>query len=665
MGKIDQKLNDKISLVSNFSVVNTDYRQAVYSSADGGGGIPFTTMVIPPTQDIKDAAGNYTAFTGVSWGATNPVGISNELYNPSNSIRLIGNVALNYEILTGLKLRMSAGIDGSYNKTDYYAPSIISIGQPGGKAYKNYSNDATFIQEDMLTYNKSFQNHNIEALGGFTFLSAKAENLNSGTAGIFITDIYKNNNLNASTTKALPSTGYSDNKMISYLGRLNYNYSGKYFLTLTGRYDGSSKFGKNNKFAFFPSGAIAWKVSHESFMENFKTISNLKLRATYGTSGSQAISSYATLERLSNNSAIFNSAINTGFIQSTLANPGLKWETTGQLDLGIDLGVFNERIQLTADYYNKKTTDLLLNVTLPSSTGFGTVLQNVGAVQNRGYETQLITRNFTGEFKWTSKLTISHNRTKLLDLGKDAIGNPITYKEVGTGGNWFPMILGNSMSQLFGYKVIGIYQTDAEAVANGEPGKKAGEYKFWDRDGNKIVDGNDRFTLTNLEPKFTYGFDNTFEYKNFDLSLLFVGSYGNDIVNEFRKYNITMNGKWAPTREAFDKRWKGPGTGNDFDKPSMNSGTSIRDYANSLWVENGNYLRLRDITIGYTFLPRILQSIKISSLRVYVSAQNFLTLTKYSGYDVEASWSAASINGWDRGVYPSSKSLTGGLSVNF
>ena len=665
IGKIDQKLNEKLNLTTNVTFSNTNYRQAVYTSADGGGGIPFTTMVMPPTQNVKDENGNYTVFTGVSWGATNPVGISTELYNPSVNSRLIGNVALNYKILKELTLKVSAGVDGSYNKTDYYAPSSLSIGQPGGRAYKNYSNELSIINEETLTYKKKFGGHNIVALGGFSFQSYSSEYLNSGTARTFITDIFQNNNLSAASTKAQPGTGLVDFKLISYLGRLNYDFQGKYLLTLTGRYDGSSKFGKNNKFAFFPSGAFAWRVSQESFMQGITSISNLKLRASYGFSGNQAISAYATLPRLTNTSVTFNNEIYTGFVQSSLSNSNLKWETTGQLDIGIDLGAFDERVQLTADYYDKKTTDLLLNVNLPTSSGFSTVIQNVGEVGNRGFEVQLTTHNLVGGFKWTSGLTFSHNRTKILDLGNDAQGNPITYKEVGAGGNWFPMFLGNSMQQLYGYKVIGIYQSDEEAAANGEPGKKAGDYKFWNRDGNEVVNGDDRMVLTHLEPKFTFGFNNTFNYKNFDLSLLFVGSYGNDIVNEFRKYNITMNGKWTPTKEAFDNRWKGPGTGNAMDKPSIKSGSTIRDYANSLWVESGNYIRLRDVTLGYTFPDHVLKMARISSLRLYVSAQNFLTFTKYSGYDVEAAWSATTINGWDRGVYPSSKSVTFGLSINF
>jgi len=266
---------------------------------------------------------------------------------------------------------------------------------------------------------------------------------------------------------------------------------------------------------------------------------------------------------------------------------------------------------------------------------------------------------------WTSTFNFTSNKTRLVDLGKDALGNPIKYKEVGTGGNWFPMLIGNSMQQLYGYKVVGIYQTDAEAVSNGEPTKKAGNYKFQDTDGNGVVDGNDRMILSRFEPKFTFGFGNSISYRNFNLSFLFVGSYGNDIANEFRKYNITLNGKWAPTREAYNNRWQESKGANMFDKPSANSGNDIRDYANSLWVEDGSYIRLRDITLAYDFPSKVTNALKISSLQLYISAQNLFTITNYSGYDPEAGWQAATINGWDRGNYPATKAVTGGVRINF
>ncbi len=664
---VDQKISSKIDLATSLSIQNSKYNQAVYTGADGGGGIPFTTMVMPATQGIYNEDGTYTRFTGVSWGQTNPVGISKETYNENNATRIIGNARLNIEILEGLSLRLSAGIDQNNSKTDSYLPSTITTGQTSqgnGKASKNYSSSLAFLNENVLSYNRKIGEHTFDVVAGFTYQYNKGDNLNSGTATGFISDIYQNNNLGAAEIKAQPSTGYWDSKLISYLGRINYNYLSKYYLTLTGRYDGSSKFGENNKYAFFPSGALAWRVSEEAFMKEIEAISNLKLRVSYGTSGNQAISSYQTLARLNNVNLTFDGQNNTGFVQGSLENKDLKWETTSQFDVGFDLNLFNDRISLTADYYQKKTTDLLMPVKLPTSSGFTSVIQNVGSIRNRGWEFQISTLNIDKAFKWSSVLTLSQNKTKVLDLGKDVDGNPITYLESGSGGNWFPIMLGESMRQLYGQTVVGIYQTDDEAIQNGEPTKKAGDYKFKNFDGQGNVDDSDKRILTNLEPKLTFGFNNTFTYKNFDLSILLVGTLGNDVVNEFRKYNLTVNGNWMPTKEAFNNRWQGSGTGNKIDRPSKNSGTSIRDYANSLWVEDGSYLRVRDITLGYKFPSKNLGF--VSSLYVYISGQNLFTITNYSGYDPEAVWSSnTAINGWDRGVYPSTKSFIGGLKVTF
>lgn len=477
-GNLDQKISERLNMSTSLSLQHSRYFQLNNGNADYGG-IPFQTMVMPPTQGVYDANGNYTVFTGVTWGQTNPVGMSQTLWNPDNSLRLIGNTAITYEIIDGLKLRASAGVDNTWGRQDYYVPPTNTFGQPGGAAYANYNNSLTFVNENTLSYLKKFGLHTIDAVTGITYQSTVSKNLNSGTATNFISTIYQNNNIQSASTRAQPSTGYSNNKLVSYIGRINYNYAGKYFATVTGRYDGSSVFGEDNKFAFFPSGALAWRISEEPFLKDNRDISNLKVRTSYGVSGNQAIKPYQTLAQLNNVNVVLNNQLSTGYVLGSLPNSGLKWESTAQFDLGVDLGVLNDRVQLTADYYNKKTTNLLLPVNLPGSSGFGQVLQNVGSVQNRGYEFQLTSRNITGrDFSWTSVLTISHNATKVLDLGKDAGGKPVTYKEFGTGGNWFPLIVGQSMMQLYGYKVTGVYQTDQEAIDNGEPQKHAGDYKF-------------------------------------------------------------------------------------------------------------------------------------------------------------------------------------------
>ncbi|WP_245222036.1 TonB-dependent receptor [Pedobacter kyungheensis] len=662
---LDQKLTKKLSLNTTFSLQNSTYTQAVYGGADGGGGIPWTTMVLPPTQGVYDEKGNYTKFTGVSYGETNPVGISNELYNPSTNLRILGRTNAIYDIIDGLKLTASAGIDAGFDKSDYYAPSNISIGQPGGRASKSYGNSRTFTTENYLNYVKSFDKHNLDVTAGISYQTTKSQNLSSGTGTGFISDIFLNNNLGAAVTPARPGTGFNDSKLISYLGRLNYNYGGKYYLTLTGRYDGSSKFAENKKFAFFPSAAAFWRISEEQFMKSIPAISNLKIKASYGHSGNQAIANYQTLARISNTTVVFNNQDYTAYFQGGLPYNNLKWETTKQLDLGLELGLFAERLQFTFDYYNKKTVDLLLNVDLPTSSGFGSVLQNIGEVQNRGLEFQLTTLNTNGVVKWSSTLTVQRNVNKVLSLGSTPQGQQVTYKEIGAGGNWFPTIVGLPTGQLYGYVVDGIYNTNAEAIANGEPNKRAGDYKFSDLDGNKIIDGNDRKILTHMQPKFTFGFNNNLSYKNWNLSLLFVGSYGNDIVNEFSKYRNSLNGQWAPSQTAFDNRWTGPNAGATIDKPSVNSAASLRDFANSTWVSPGSYIKLRDITLGYNISAPLLEKFKISSINIFISAQNYVTFTKYDGYDPEVAWSATTVNGWDRGNYPSMKSLTAGIKCNF
>ncbi|WP_316814681.1 TonB-dependent receptor [Pedobacter nyackensis] len=662
---LEHKLNEKLRFVANLSVVQDRYLRANYQGADFGG-VPFQTMVMPATQGVYDANGKYTVFTGVSWGQTNPVGVAKEQYNPSNTLRILGNAAFTYEIIKGLNFKTSASVDANSNKADVYNPPSITFGQPAGNASKTYGNTSSFVNENTLNYNHTFGDHHFDALAGITYQFDKSEGLYSGLARGFVTNDYQNNNIQAATVKGQPETSYGDRNLISYLGRLNYNYKGKYFATFTSRYDGSSVFGENNKFGFFPSGALAWKISEEDFLKNNATVSDLKIRASYGASGNQAIEPYQTLARVGSVNPIFDNKPILGYVLGTLPNKDLKWETTTEFDLGFDLGLLNNRIQFTADYYRKETKDLLLNVTLPPSSGFSSVLQNVGSVQNRGFEFQLSSKNIEGEdFKWSSVLTFSHNKNKVVDLGKAANGNPISYKEVGAGGNWFPMIIGRPMFSFYGQTVTGVYQNDEEAIANGEVQKRAGEYRFLDYNQDGVVDDSDKHVLANLTPKFTFGFNNTFSYKNFDLSLLFVGSFGNDIVNEFRKYNLALNGLWTTSQEAFNERWKGPGTSNTGDKPSKNSMQYTRDYANSLWVENGSYLKLRDITLGYTFAPKLLKSLKISSVYVFASAQNYFTLTNYSGYDPEVSWSSSSVNGWDRGNYPSTKSITTGVKVNF
>lgn len=370
----DQKITDKISL--NASVAYSYGTQnTANSNADGYGAIAYTAMVMPPIQEIKDEYGNYTVFSGTPWGGTNPVGMA-ELYKNQNiNSRLLANLSLSWDIIEGLNFRVNAGAEVVASESDRYIPIGLSAGgQLDGDASKSKSNYYTLINENILTYNKTFNDiHALNVMGGITFQSYEYNSL-SGSGTGFLRDVYETNNLGVAMTPGIPSSGYSDYRMASFLGRVNYGLMDRYLLTVTARYDGSSKFSKNHKFAFFPSAALAWRVSEEGFMKDMEWWSNFKVRTSVGQTGNQSISPYQTFARLGTSSPVFGNGKVIGFGLSSIANDDLKWETTTQTDLGIDLGFLDNRINFAFDYYWKQTRDLLYSATLPPSSGFSSML---------------------------------------------------------------------------------------------------------------------------------------------------------------------------------------------------------------------------------------------------------------------------------------------------
>lgn len=422
----DQKITDKISL--NASVAYSYGTQnTANSNADGYGAIAYTAMVMPPIQEIKDEYGNYTVFSGTPWGGTNPVGMA-ELYKNQNiNSRLLANLSLSWDIIEGLNFRVNAGAEVVASESDRYIPIGLSAGgQLDGDASKSKSNYYTLINENILTYNKTFNDiHALNVMGGITFQSYEYNSL-SGSGTGFLRDVYETNNLGVAMTPGIPSSGYSDYRMASFLGRVNYGLMDRYLLTVTARYDGSSKFSKNHKFAFFPSAALAWRVSEEGFMKDMEWWSNFKVRTSVGQTGNQSISPYQTFARLGTSSPVFGNGKVIGFGLSSIANDDLKWETTTQTDLGIDLGFLDNRINFAFDYYWKQTRDLLYSATLPPSSGFSSMLRNIGRIDNKGFEISINTVNMKGKVNWTTSLNISSNKSIVKDLGTDVYGNKIT-----------------------------------------------------------------------------------------------------------------------------------------------------------------------------------------------------------------------------------------------
>ncbi len=663
----DQKLARNLSLNASIAY-SYGTQNTANSNADGWGAIAYTAMVMAPIQEIRDADGKYTNFSGTPWGGTNPVGMAELYKNKTVNSRLLANMSLIYEIIDGLTFRVNAGAEVNAGSSDRYIPIGLSAGgKLDGDASKSKSNYYTIINENILTYDKRFdKNHALNLMGGVTFQTYQYNDLGGSGTG-FLRDVYETNNLGVASTPGTPSSGYSDYRMASFLGRANYNLMERYLLTVTARYDGSSKFSKNHKFAFFPSAALAWRLSEENFMKDIDWLSNLKLRASIGQTGNQSISPYQTFARLGTSGPIFGDGKDIGFRLSSMANDDLKWETTTQTDIGVDFGFFSNRLNIGFDYYWKQTRDLLYNATLPPSSGYSSMLRNLGRIDNKGFEISINTINMKGKVNWTTNLNITSNRSIVKDLGSDVYGNKIQRIDAPIGGgNWFPLFVGKAPFQLYGYEIEGIYQTDEEARLNGEATKKAGDYRYKDTDGKAGITTGDKTIIANTQPKFTFGLTNIVNWNNFELSFLLIGSVGGDIVNEFNKSITNIGGTWNIRKDVWENHWTPKNPNAKYARASA----ATKDYLafgdpNSVWVENGSYLRFKDIKLAYTLPSQWFAGSRKPNISVYLSGQNLITITSYSHYDPEASWTSSAVNGWDRGVYPSAKSFTLGLQVKF
>ena len=663
----DQKLARNLSLNASIAY-SYGTQNTANSNADGWGAIAYTAMVMAPIQEIRDADGKYTNFSGTPWGGTNPVGMAELYKNKTVNSRLLANMSLIYEIIDGLTFRVNAGAEVNAGSSDRYIPIGLSAGgKLDGDASKSKSNYYTIINENILTYDKRFnKNHALNLMGGVTFQTYQYNDLGGSGTG-FLRDVYETNNLGVASTPGTPSSGYSDYRMASFLGRANYNRMERYLLTVTARYDGSSKFSKNHKFAFFPSAALAWRLSEENFMQDIDWLSNLKLRASIGQTGNQSISPYQTFARLGTSGPIFGDGKDIGFGLSSMANDDLKWETTTQTDIGVDFGFFSNRLNIGFDYYWKQTRDLLYNATLPPSSGYSSMLRNLGRIDNKGFEISINTINMKGKVNWTTNLNITSNRSIVKDLGSDVYGNKIQRIDAPIGGgNWFPLFVGKAPFQLYGYEIEGIYQTDEEARLNGEATKKAGDYRYKDTDGKAGITTGDKTIIANTQPKFTFGLTNIINWNNFELSFLLIGSVGGDIVNEFNKSITNIGGTWNIRKDVWENHWTPENPNAKYARASV----ATKDYLafgdpSSVWVENGSYLRFKDIKLAYTLPSQWFAGSRKPNISVYLSGQNLITITSYSHYDPEASWTSSAVNGWDRGVYPSAKSFTLGLQVKF
>lgn len=660
----EKQATSRLSLGANLSIANTNANQALSSTGGGEGtqGVIVSALDFNPILKPRNADGTYVLENDRGIPIGNPVATALELTNKSATTRFLGNVFAAYKIIDGLEFRTSIGADITSTGEKYYAPRTILAGSAAqGIGRVSTSNGTSWLNENTLTFNKTFGRHAITALAGFS-AQKYTRNLLTSSASGFVNDLLGADNLESGAIIRTPVTNTNDWSLISYIGRINYGFNDKYLLTLTGRADGSSKFGNNNKYGFFPSGSVAWKLSEEEFIKDINAINELKLRLSYGRIGNQEINSYQSLAGLTGASYIIGDKVVKGFAPNNIPNPNLKWETTTQTDLGVDLGLFRNRLNLTFDAYYKKTTDMLLNINVPWSTGFASALQNIGSIENKGIELGIQAVVLDKDLKWNINFNVAANKNKVLDLG------PVSQILTGEINGYLkisdPVVIvpGQPLNSFYGYVSDGIFQTGDDIAGGAQKTAVPGDRKYKDLNGDGVLDAKDRTFIGNAQPKFFGGFTNDFSYKGFDLSASFNYVVGNKILNSTRADLDLPTGQKNSSARVKD-RWTPTNPSNTIPRATLNRAFLFSDAQ----IEDGSFLRLGSLSLGYNFPSSWVSKAGISNAKLYVSAQNLFVITKYTGFDPETNQSGQNniLRGIDSDSYPNSRSFLVGVNLSF
>lgn len=676
---LDQNLSARLRTGFS-SQVSYDYQNAPTVNTSGGGTTPsvlWDAVRFNPILPVKDSTGNYTYQNGPSPLASiigNPIAYANQAQDGIYNFRSFINTYGEIDIIKGLRFKTSFGVDYRNRGEKKFVPTTLYVAAAnGGSASQSTQQLYNWLNENTLTFDKVFGGiHAVNVVAGFTFQHWYDKSSSAGITNLSTNNVGADNlGVGIATT---PSSNYSDNVLASYFARANYRLMDKYLFTFTMRADGSSRFGANNKWGYFPSGAFAWRVSDEKFMSHVKQISDFKLRTSYGVTGNQEIGSYLSEGQYTSNAYSMGATPSpvVGIAPSNIANPNLKWESTASFDIGMDLGFWNNRVIFTGDYYHKKTSNLLLNESIPVTAGVSSILKNAGSVQNKGYELSLSTRNIeTGKFRWTTTINYSQNFNKVLNLG--------TNKQIYVGNlssSVFPsapfkssiLQVGQPIGSFYGYLFQGIWQSQADILHSGtKQAVKPGDPIYKDLNGDSILNGSDRTILGHALPKFTYGMTNNFSYGRINLMVFLQGVYGNNIFNE-NLYEI-QNGSYAFNKVSYvlTDSWTGPGTSNTNARITsvLRRSTGITSDV----IENGSYLRIKTVTLSYNLpLPKLTTVFK--NAVIYFTAQNLVTITKYSGYDPEVnSFDTTNANslslGTDYNAYPNYRSYLAGIKLGF
>lgn len=655
---ITSDINDKLSVRLNITAAKRVRKNIELGTAAAASAVS-QALAWSPTVDLIDpATGIYTKKDGLTSIGPNPMALLTNQKNITNNAVLNAIGGIKYEFVPGLTLDISGAVD--YNE-DVYSNFIGGLVRDNGQAsaQRQLVDYVSLLNTNILAYEKKFGQHSINLTAVFEQSKFSDEGF-SGTANDLTTEMYEDYALNLGTAGI--SSIYHNSALRSLLGRAVYSFKDRYNVTLSMRRDGSSKFQGDNKWSTFPSIGLAWRASEEPFIKKMDLFDNLKIRASWGKTGNQSISAYATLPTFSYGTFTFDRGNNYPIMRyDQTANPNLKWETTTQTNAGFDMGIFNNRVSLTVDYFDKVTSDLLIGVPLPMYNGGGTINQNVGKISNKGIEISLnVIPVTTNDFNWSSGVNFSYVKNKVVALAK---ADSLWFSNNLTGAfsqSEMALIVGQPMGSFWGVEYLGTWKP-SEAAAAAAIGKVPGDSKYADANGDGKADYK---VIGNGLPKYSLGWNNTFTYKNLTLNIFLQGVFG------YQKWNITYAQGMTYDRtvkEAIFSDIKDryiPGVNETSDIPAF-SATNQNIVQSSRFLEDGSFLRVKNIGLSYN-IPKSL--LKFASARVFVNGTNLLTFTKYSGYDPETSSYGSDsdrFTGIDYGGYPNARTITGGFTLSF
>jgi TonB-linked SusC/RagA family outer membrane protein len=681
---VDHEVNSWIKTGASLSSSNIQSKGVLTGAQSSGTGVLLpgsvtTALLFPSSLPVLDStrAGGYTYQDDRGRNLANPVADALETDNISTNVRTIGNFNTTFTVAKGLSFKVNLGADIFSVSENRYVPNYLKRGEStNGAAVLARINGRSWLAEYTMNYDKVIGNNQFNFLLGNTYQGFFSERI-----FLFTFDFQDNRTgyhaISAGLNPQPPGNGESSWGMISYLSRFNWTHKDKVLFTLTGRVDGSSKFGVNNKYGFFPSAALAYKLHKEDFISDLNIFSTFKVRLSYGIIGNQEIASFSSLATIGNlGEGVFDGTeFYKGKEPLRYPNPDLKWERTHQADLGIDMEFNEGKVSLVFDVYQKRTRDLLLYAPLPTTSGFGYYLTNIGGLKNTGVELAITTTNLDTKLFWSTTFNISHNRNIITALASE--------REIPIGGilnvptGWSILKKGEAIGTFYGYKSAGLFQSAEElksaAKIKGQT-PALGDRRYVDINGRDskgvltigpdgFIDEADRIPIGRATPDLTFGIINNFRYKGFDFSFFLQGMWGNDLINANLLEIGSLNGEANVLRDYWENRWTPQNTNTIY--PKVNP--SERNILSDAQVESGSFLRIKNISLGYTLPKSWLAKARVSQLRLYVTANNIYNFTKYTGYDPElfAFGQSSLLQGVDYGGYPMSRTLFAGIQITF